>query len=117
LELELSGEGGVWVDNDAWNAHAGGLTGRPGILLISGTGSPVLGAMPKGKPGGRGLGYLLQDLGSAHALGLDAMIAPLVMRMAAADDRSDCQPAAGACLGDIKEIFRRVHHPGLTRRR
>jgi N-acetylglucosamine kinase-like BadF-type ATPase len=117
VELGLAHEAGVRADNDAWNAHAGGLAGRPGILLISGTGSVCVGRNAQGQTWrAGGWGYRLRDVGSAHALGTDAMIA--VTRDA--DGRG--QPTAlKACLvealglGDIKEIFRRVHHEGLSR--
>jgi glucosamine kinase len=60
----------VVVLSDAQAAHLGALGGRPGVLILSGTGSIVLGR----NPGGRwaragGLGPLLGDEGSAFWLG------------------------------------------------
>jgi hypothetical protein len=60
----------VVVLSDAQAAHLGALGGRPGVLILSGTGSIVIGR----KAGGRwaragGLGPLLGDEGSAFWLG------------------------------------------------
>jgi N-acetylglucosamine kinase-like BadF-type ATPase len=60
----------VVVLSDAQAAHLGALGGRPGVLILSGTGSIVVGR----KAGGRwaragGLGPLLGDEGSAFWLG------------------------------------------------
>ncbi len=62
----------VTVISDAEAAHLGALAGRPGLLVLAGTGSIVLGR----GAGGRwvragGLGPLFGDGGSAFALGRD----------------------------------------------
>lgn len=117
LELGFASEGHVHVDNDAWNAHAGGLSGRPGILAVSGTGSVAVGRNERGlawRSGG--WGYRLRDTGSAHALGLDALVA--ATRDADGRGRpTTLTPRILRALGleDIREIFRRVHHDGLSR--
>ena len=66
----------VTVISDAEAAHLGALAGRPGVLVLAGTGSIVLGR----GPGGRwvragGLGPLFGDGGSAFALGRDWLAA------------------------------------------
>jgi N-acetylglucosamine kinase-like BadF-type ATPase len=117
LALRAAREGALQVDNDAWNAHAGGLLGRPGILLIAGTGSACLGRDDRGETWrAGGWGHLLDDRGSAFALGSAAMVA--ATRDA---DGRDVPTALTAVvrerlgLTDLREIFRRVHHDGLTR--
>jgi N-acetylglucosamine kinase-like BadF-type ATPase len=74
--LSLAEPANIQADNDGWIAHAGGLAGRPGVLLISGTGSVCVGRNAAGD-GWRagGWGHLLNEAGSAYALGLDAMVA------------------------------------------
>lgn len=117
LEIGLAAPGHVRADNDAWNAHAGGLAGRPGILLIAGTGSACLGRNANDDPWrAGGWGHRLGETGSAHALGQAAMVAAT----RAADGRG--QPTAltelvRARLGlrDLTEIYRKVHHDGVSR--
>jgi N-acetylglucosamine kinase-like BadF-type ATPase len=115
--LGLARPGHVRSGNDAWSALAGGLAGRPGILLISGTGSACLGRNSDGETWrAGGWGYLLDDVGSAHALGQAALIAAT----RDADGRGEptsltalVKQALG--LSDLKEIFRKLHHEGVTR--
>jgi N-acetylglucosamine kinase-like BadF-type ATPase len=115
--LGITRPGQARSGNDAWNAHAGGLTGRPGILLISGTGSACLGRNAEGDTWrSGGWGYLLDDVGSAHALGHAALIAAT----RDADGRGEpttltalVKQALG--LSDLKEIFRKLHHEGVSR--
>jgi len=107
----------VRTENDAWNAHAGGLIGQPGILLISGTGSACLGRNGSGlawRTGG--WGYMLNDVGSAYALGHAALIA-------ATRDADGRGKRTGltqlVCkflnLSDLKELFRKIHYEGVLR--
>ena len=117
VQLGLGDVGHVRADNDAWNAHAGGLGGQPGILVISGTGSVCLGRGASGATWrAGGWGYLLNDIGSAHALGHDALIA--ATRDADARGKpTSLTPLIREALGlkDIKEIFRQVHYDGVPR--
>ena len=113
----LAREGAVRARNDAWSALAGGLRGHPGILLIAGTGCACLGRNPAGQTWrAAGWGHLLHDGGSAHALGLGAMIA--------ATREADARGPATALtaivlralgLRDMADIYRRVHHDGVSR--
>lgn len=107
----------VFADNDAWNALAGGLIGRPGILLIAGTGSACLGRNAAGQTWrAGGWGHLLQDNGSAYAFGAAALVAAT----RDADARGPvtalkalvCQTLG---LQDIREIYYKVHHDGVPR--
>src|SRR5215831_3057241 len=117
VELGMGDAQNVRADNDAWNAHAGGLTGHPGILVISGTGSVCLGSDSSGSTWrAGGWGYLLNDIGSAHALGHDALIAAT----RDADARGEGTSLTGLVrealsLNDMKEIFRKVHYDGVPR--
>ena len=66
----------VTVLSDAEAAHLGALGGRPGLLVLAGTGSIVLGRGARGcwvRAGG--LGPLFGDAGSAFALGRDWLAA------------------------------------------
>jgi N-acetylglucosamine kinase-like BadF-type ATPase len=107
----------VCAANDAWSALAGGLAGRPGILLIAGTGSACLGRNACGETWrAGGWGYLLDDVGSAYALGHAALIAAT----RDADRRGPTTALttlvrAALGLSDLTEIFRKVHHEGVSR--
>ncbi len=60
----------VVVLSDAQAAHLGALGGKPGVLILSGTGSIVIGQNPRGRwARSGGLGPLLGDEGSAFWLG------------------------------------------------
>lgn len=70
----LAPVGAVEVANDLYNALAGGLSGRPGIALIAGTGCNCLGRDASGRSfmcGG--WGWLLDGPGSALGLVLHAL--------------------------------------------
>jgi N-acetylglucosamine kinase-like BadF-type ATPase len=105
------------AQNDAVCALAGGLCGRPGVLLISGTGSACLGRNGQGhlwRAGG--WGYRLHDAGSAYQLGLEALIAAT----RDADGRDAPTPLTAFVLkflgiAEVEEIYRRVHERSLER--
>lgn len=62
------------VDNDLRIALAGGLSGRPGIVVIAGTGSAGYGRNAHGQTWqAGGWGSLLDDLGSGYWLGLGGL--------------------------------------------
>lgn len=66
----------VHVDHDLRIALAGALLGSPGIVLIAGTGSSCYGRTVDGSEWrSGGWGPLLDDLGSAYWLGLEALVA------------------------------------------
>jgi N-acetylglucosamine kinase-like BadF-type ATPase len=95
----LAPAGEVTVENDLHNALAGGLSGRPGVALIAGTGTNCLGRDPQGKTfmcGG--WGWLLDDEGGAFGLALSAVKA--VVRSADGRERAtSLLPAALAFFG------------------
>lgn len=70
----LAPAGRIEVENDLVNALTGGLTGRPGIAVIAGTGSNSLGRDVHGHSRMcGGWGWMLDDAGSAMGLTLSAM--------------------------------------------
>ncbi|MDR1799342.1 MAG: hypothetical protein LBR19_05605 [Bifidobacteriaceae bacterium] len=66
------------VDHDCRVALAGGLAGRPGIVLIAGTGTSCFGRLTQGREWlASGWGSLFGDEGSAHWLALEGVRAVL----------------------------------------
>lgn len=116
-EIGFAQDGSIFADNDVWNAHAGKLEGRSGILLISGTGSACFGRNSCGASWrSGGWGHLLDERGSAHALGQAALVA------ATRDADGRGKPTQLSLLvrdtlglRDITEIFYKVHCAGLKR--
>ena len=117
VKIGLAGANAVFAGNDVLNAHAAGLSGQPGILLIAGTGSACYGRNQLNESWRTGgWGHLLGEQGSAYALGQAALIAAT----RAADERGPAtalQKLVGdtLALGDMKEIFSRVHHVRIAR--
>ena len=74
VALELAAPERIGVDHDCRIALAGGLSGRPGIVQIAGTGSSTFGINAAGE-GWRvgGWGQLISDEGSGYWLGVQAM--------------------------------------------
>lgn len=66
--------GAITIENDLFNALAGGLDGAPGIALIAGTGANCLGRDRRGKTCScGGWGWLLGDRGAGFGLGAEAL--------------------------------------------
>ncbi|MBM4060987.1 MAG: hypothetical protein FJ265_07805 [Planctomycetes bacterium] len=64
----------VRVDNDARGALLGGLAGRPGMVLIAGTGSACFGVAADGREAWcGGWEFLADDAGSAYWIALEAV--------------------------------------------
>ncbi len=107
----LAPAGNVTVANDLHNALAGGLSGRPGIALIAGTGTNCLGRDASGDSfmcGG--WGWLLDDVGGGVGLAL----AGLRAATRAADGRAPATgllPAALAFFGltEANEFSERLY--------
>lgn len=73
-ELSLAADGNIDIDHDCRIALAGGLSGRPGIVLIAGTGSSCYGRNAAGESWiAGGWGHLISDEGSSYWLGIQAM--------------------------------------------
>ncbi|HEY2587438.1 MAG TPA: BadF/BadG/BcrA/BcrD ATPase family protein [Tepidisphaeraceae bacterium] len=114
---EIGASATVIVENDARIGLTGGLSGRPGIVLIAGTGSACLGVSAEGKSWWcGGWGALADDAGSAPWIGLRALQAAV---------RDEDGRAPQTALRDIvfsflelsepRELIDRVHNRGLTR--
>lgn len=114
---EIGAAPNVFVENDARIGLTGGLSGRPGIVLIAGTGSACLGVNRLGHAWWcGGWGALADDAGSAPWIGLRALQAavrcedgrtpPTVLRDIVFDFLQ---------LSDPRELIDRVHNRNLTR--
>ena len=117
-ELEIAPKDAIGVDHDLRVALAGGLAGRPGIVLIAGTGSSCYGRTEDARCWrAGGWGPVLDDRGSGYDLGRRAMIAavrdldgrlePTVLRQRVLDVLG---------LDDMQKIMFRVDGQGLSRR-
>jgi N-acetylglucosamine kinase-like BadF-type ATPase len=105
------------VDHDLRVALAGALGGRPGAVLVAGTGSACFGAVPDGRTWkAGGWGAQLDDGGSGHWLGLQALRA--VVR--AADGRGMESTLTGMVsarigMSEPRAIIQALANGGLTR--
>jgi N-acetylglucosamine kinase-like BadF-type ATPase len=105
------------VDHDCRSALAGGLSGRPGIVLIAGTGSSCYGRNARGESwlaGGRG--HLISDEGSGYWLGVHAIRAAVM----AYDGRRPYTPLLDEVLQalgipHIDEVMHRLYIVGMSR--
>jgi N-acetylglucosamine kinase-like BadF-type ATPase len=71
----------VRIENDAVIARAAALAGRPGVIVIAGTGSVAFGEDPSGRQARTGgWGYIFGDEGSGFAIGCGAVRAALHAR-------------------------------------
>jgi glucosamine kinase len=114
---EVNSAAKIAVDNDAVIGLTGGLSGRPGIVLIAGTGSACMGIDAKNNCYWcGGWGAMADDVGSAPWIGLRAMQAAV---------RVEDGRIATTLLRDIvfnflelkhpRELIDRVHNRGLSR--
>jgi len=107
----------IGVDHDCRIALAGGLTGRPGIVQIAGTGASTYGRNAAGEAWrSGGWGPLLADEGSGYWLGIQAMIAAV----RSYDGRLPHTPLeervlAELGLSDMNEIMHRLYVEGRPR--
>lgn len=106
----------VGIDHDIRIALAGGLSGRPGIALIAGTGSSCFGINAAGERWqAGGWGHLIADEGSSYWLGLGAIRGA----MGAFDGRwstallGPVQDKLG--IAHMHDILHRVYIQGLTK--
>jgi N-acetylglucosamine kinase-like BadF-type ATPase len=116
-DLELAPPERVGVDHDCRVALAGGLTGRPGIVLIAGTGSSCYGRNAAGEDWrAGGWGHLISDEGSSYWLGVQAM--QLAVR--AFDGRSGPTPVMDRVyhqlgLAHMNGIMHHLYVAGMSR--
>ncbi len=74
VDLDLAPPERIGVDHDCRVALAGGLSGRPGIVQIAGTGTSCFGMNAAGQSWrAGGWGPLIDDEGSSYWLGIQAM--------------------------------------------
>lgn len=117
MNLKLAAPDKIGVDHDCRAALAGGLAGRPGIVLIAGTGSSCYGINAKGDSWrAGGWGELISDEGSSYRLGVQAMI----MAVRAYDGRAETTVLLERVLeclglGHINEIMHHLYSKGMTR--
>lgn len=117
VSLRLAKDDRIGVDHDCRAALAGGLSGRPGIVQILGTGSSCYGRTSDGRhwmAGGRG--HLISDEGSGCWMGLQALRAAV----RAYDGRAPHTPlleGSLAALGidEIDDILHRLYVVGISR--
>jgi glucosamine kinase len=113
---DLAPAGEIVTQNDIYNALSGGLSGRPGIALIGGTGTNCLGCDTSGETSMcGGWGWLLDDEGGGFGLALAAMRAAV----RSADGRAKptkLLPAVLAFLGlsEPAEILARLYVDAWT---
>ena len=109
----------IVVENDTRVGLTGGLSGRPGIVLIAGTGSACLGVNARGETWlCGGWGALADDAGSGHWIGLRAIQAAV----RAEDGRLPPTSLREAVfsfleLEEPRQLLDRVHNRGLERDR
>lgn len=114
--LALAAGGRVGVDHDCRVALAGGLSGRPGIVLIAGTGSACYGRNAAGEAWrAGGWGHLISDEGSSYWLGVRAMqtaVRAFDGRIAASMLQQRVLAQLG--LAHMNEIMHHLHVVGMT---
>ena len=115
-QLDLAGDQNIGIDHDCRIALAGGLSGRPGIVLIAGTGSSCYGENAAGENWiAGGWGHLISDEGSSYWLGIQAM------RCAAATDDGRLHSILKELvqdqlqLAEMREIMHRLYVTGMPR--
>ena len=107
----------IEVDHDCRIALAGGLSGRPGIVLIAGTGSASYGRTADGRDWrAGGWGALAGDEGGSYGIGVGALRAAV----RSADGRGPRSTLEAAVLThldltSLDELLGRLHVGGTTR--
>src|SRR6266571_3243440 len=105
---------GVWTAQErrAAAAHLGALAGRPGLLVLAGTGSIVLGRGAAGRwVRAGGLGPLFGDGGSAFALGRDWLAAAHPARARRLARAPGAVARIAALAPRVLRLARRGHGP------
>jgi N-acetylglucosamine kinase-like BadF-type ATPase len=114
-ELPLEQGAFIGIDHDCRIALAGGLSGRPGIVVIVGTGSSVYGRNLQGEDWrSGGWGYLISDEGSGYWLGLQA----LRLTVMHFDGRIEAEDLAWRVMQELQivdpqDIMNRIYVPPL----
>ncbi|MBE0698084.1 MAG: hypothetical protein IH586_14280 [Anaerolineaceae bacterium] len=116
-DLGLAPYNRIGVDHDCRIALSGGLSGRPGIVLIAGTGTSCFGLNPAGA-GWRsgGWGPLIDDEGSSYWLGIQAMGAAVREFDGRGESTLLTQRVVDTLdLNDMNELMNRLYASGMTR--
>jgi N-acetylglucosamine kinase-like BadF-type ATPase len=99
----------VRIDHDAVVARAGALAGRPGVIVIAGTGSVAFGEDPTGRQArAGGWGYVFGDEGSGFWIGCGAVRAALHARDGTGERTvllERLPDVAGMAVGEIPMAF------------
>lgn len=116
-QLELAASDAIQVDHDCRIALAGGLSGRPGIAQIAGTGASTYGRTADGREWrSGGWGHLLSDEGSSYWFGIEAIkVALRCYDGRQAPSQLYTQVMQSFELSDINEIMHRFYVKGLSR--
>lgn len=107
----------ILIDHDCRIALAGGLSGRPGIVLIAGTGSSCFGMNAAGESWrAGGWGSLISDEGSGYWYGREGLIATV----RALDGRGQNTTVTAAMLEKLEvshadDLLHRLYVTGLSR--
>jgi N-acetylglucosamine kinase-like BadF-type ATPase len=115
--LDLAEPDRVGIDHDCRVALAGGLSGRPGIVQIAGTGSSCYGRTADGRAWrAGGWGHLISDEGSSYWLGREAMR----RAVQAYDGRAPHTTLLDAvmthlALEDVNDLMHRLYVEGMAR--
>jgi N-acetylglucosamine kinase len=115
--LNLAAPNAIGIDHDCRIALAGGLSGRPGIVQIAGTGSSCYGRNSAGEDWrAGGWGHLISDEGSGYWFGLQAMR----MAVGAFDGRVEPtslteQVQRRLDLDHMNDIMHHLYVVGMTR--
>src|SRR6185436_17233044 len=116
-DMHLAPAEQIGIDHDCRIALAGGLSGRPGIVLIAGTGSSCFGMNAAGEAWrSGGWGHLLADEGSGYWLGvkgLEAAVRAYDGRGAPTALLDQLQRHLG--LPDMNDIMHRLYVTGMSR--
>lgn len=115
--LGLASPETIGVDHDCRIALAGGLSGRPGLVQIAGTGSSTFG-LNGASVGWRsgGWGQLISDEGSSYWLGVEAMRATVSTFDGRIDHTALLEKVqAHLELAHINDIMHRIYVTGLSR--
>ncbi len=106
----------VRVDNDAVISLLGGLEGRPGLVLISGTGSACYGRSETKDHWCGGWGALADDVGSGYWVALEALRAAVRMQDGRDDPTRLRQTVFDALgLAEPRDLLDRLHNHPLGR--
>ncbi|GAB5535559.1 MAG: BadF/BadG/BcrA/BcrD ATPase family protein [Rubricoccaceae bacterium] len=115
--LELAPEDAIGIDHDCRIALAGGLSGRPGIVLIVGTGSSCFGINARGETWrAGGWGRLISDEGSGYWLGIQALrIAVMAYDGRSPESSLTARVMEQMQIRDMNDLMHRLYVPGLSK--